>query len=320
MSHQVIRRDEMLEATLELGGASISLADYATTGLVGTAIAPRGNGKTNAGLLIGEQLAAQGWVSIFIDPENELESLYGAAISGPAELERCLTERNRSIVVVKAPTPSEFIQYGEVILAVADAIRKPLFLMFDEGQCFSATRQLKGCPEEREALRNASDLVNAFVERGRKRAVDIFITAHRFTGSLHRSVLANMNLKLIGCQEDPTAWSNLAAQFRATGIRFSDLNALAPGEFICFSRTGAEKVRMPMAKALAQVAPRSRPARRALPATFSEWDRAMRAIPDDRLHALTDPVVSLLGAIAGLSSQQMLVGCSALADELESRG
>ena len=42
---------------------------------------------------------------------------------------------------------------------------------------------------------------------GRKRALDLFITALRYTGTLHRSIFSNKNLTLIGCQEDPTAWA-----------------------------------------------------------------------------------------------------------------
>ena len=77
---------------------------------------------------------------------------------------------------------------------------------------------------------------------------------------------------------------------------------------------------VPMAAALQKVAPKSKIVRRTLPATFSQWDRAMRAIPTERLMALTDPVVELLGAIAGLTPQQMLAGARALGDELEIRG
>ena len=66
MSHAVIQRDEMLTAQLDLGGAPIDLAEYATTGLLAVAVGPRGMGKTNAGLLMAEQLAAQGWVSVLI--------------------------------------------------------------------------------------------------------------------------------------------------------------------------------------------------------------------------------------------------------------
>ena len=60
MKRSVIRRDEMIGATLNLGGAPISLDDYATRGLLAAAIAPRGMGKTSAGLLMAEQLSAQG--------------------------------------------------------------------------------------------------------------------------------------------------------------------------------------------------------------------------------------------------------------------
>ena len=37
MSHAVIQRDEMLTAQLDLGGAPIDLAEYATTGLLAVA-------------------------------------------------------------------------------------------------------------------------------------------------------------------------------------------------------------------------------------------------------------------------------------------
>jgi len=41
--------------------------------------------------------------------------------------------------------------------------------------------------------------------------------------------------------------------------------------------------------------------------------------PDRALEALADPVVELLGAVAGLTPQQMMAGARALDDELESR-
>ena len=133
-------------------------------------------------------------------------------------------------------------------------------------------------------------------------------------------MFSNSNLKLIGAQEDPTAWSALAPMFRSSGIEFKDLNALGPGEFVCFSRRGIEKTRMPMADGLKKVAPKAKTVKRTLPATFSQWDRAMREISTERLEALSDPVVELLGAVAGLSPQQMLAGARALGDELEARG
>jgi len=313
MGHTVIRRDEMLSAQLDLGGPPIDLAEYATTGLLAVAVGPRGMGKTNAGLLMAEQLSAQGWVSVLIDPESEMESLYGDAVRDAGELAALLASRERAIVVVGARNATEFLPYGRAILDAADRLRQPLFVMIDEGQLFSATKKRK------EDVGEAAAIINDFAGRGRKRALDLCITALRYTGTLHRSVFANKNLTLIGCQEDPTAWAALAPQFRASRIEFNDLNALAPGEFFCFSRRGVEKVKMPMAQALQKVAPKARAVRHTLPSTFSQWDRAMREIPTQRLRALSDPVVSLLGPIAGLSSQQMLAGVSALQDELETR-
>ncbi len=313
MKHSVIDRPEMLTATLRLGGAPLPLSEYATTGLLTLAVGPRGNGKTNAGLLMAEQLAEQGWVSVLIDPESELESLYGDAVAGPDELGALLASRERSILVVSAEDAAEFVPYGRAILEAADVHRKPIFVVIDEGQLFSAAKKRKGDMGE------AADIINDFAGRGRKRALDLFVTALRYTGTLHRSLFANKNLTLIGCQEDPTVWSSLAPQFRASRIEFSDLNALAPGEFFCVSRRGTEKVKMPMAAALAKVAPKAAAVRRTLPANYSQWDRAMREIPDARLQALTDPVVNLLGIVAGLSTQQMLAGASALQDELDAR-
>lgn len=309
----VINRSEMLTATLSLGGSPISLADYATTGLMALAIGPRGNGKTNAGLLISEQLSKQGWVSVLIDPEGELESMYGEAVKDADELYALLKKRNRPIVVVSAKDAAEFIPYGKVIIKAADEIRKPLMVMIDEGQIFSATSKRK------EILAESVDIIKHFAERGRKRAIDVFITTHRYTGSLHRTMFTNKNLTLVGSQEDPTAWSGLAPQFKGTNIGYSDLNALSPGEFFCFSRRGVEKIQMPMAEALAKVAPKAKPIVRALPKTYSQWDRAMHGISDASLKKLTDPVVNFLGAVSGLNAQQMLSGSRALQDELEIR-
>ena len=313
MKRTVIRRDEMLGAILHLGGTPITLDEYATTGLLAVAVGPRGNGKTNAGLLIAEQLSRQGWVSVLIDPENELESLYGEAVPDADALRRALEVRDKSIVVVNARDAGEFVPFGRVILEAADDQRKPIFVVIDEGQLFSASRRRSN------GIGEAADIINDFAERGRKRALDLFITALRFTGTLQRTLFANRNLTLIGCQEDPTAWSALAPQFKASKIEFADLNALTPGEFICISRHGIEKVRMPMAAALQSVAPKAKPVTRTLPATYHQWARAMSAIPTDRLMALTPDVVRLLGAVAELSPQQMLAGQAALQDELETR-
>jgi hypothetical protein len=313
MKHAVIQRTEMMTATLALGGAPLELSEYATTGLLAVAVGPRGNGKTNAALLIAEQLSKQGWVSVLIDPEGELESLYGDAVDNPEDLRERLVKRNEPIVVVAAKDASEFIPFGQIILEVADEHRKPIFLVIDEGQIFSATRKRKN------DIGEAADIINQFAERGRKRSLDLFVTATRYTGSLHRSIFTNKNLTFIGCQEDATAWAGLAPQFKASKIEFSDLNSLAPGEFFCLSRRGVEKIKMPMAEALKNVAPKAKAIKRTLPTTFSQWNRAMSEIPSERLTALTDPVVNFLGAIAGLSSQQMLSGSRALQDELEAR-
>ena len=118
MKRNVIRRDEMLGATLELGGTSIALEGYATTGLLAVAVGPRGNGKTNAGLLMAEQLSDQGWVSVLIDPENELESLYGDAVADPEMLGSTLAKRDKSILVVNARDADEFVPYGRAPFSI----------------------------------------------------------------------------------------------------------------------------------------------------------------------------------------------------------
>ena len=311
MARTVICRSEMFDATLDLGGTPIDLSEYATTGLLSIAVGPRGYGKTNAGLLIAEQLAEQGWISVLIDPEGEMESLYGDAVESPDKLRELLTGRQQPIIVVSAKDAAEFIAYGRAILDAAEEHRKPLFVVIDEGQLFSASKK--------KDIAETADIINQMAERGRKRALDMFITAHRYTGSLHRTIFANKNLTLVGCQEDPTAWATLAPQFRASKIEFGDLHALAPGEFFCFSRRGVEKIKMPMAAALRRVAPEAKVAKRTVPTTFNQWNRAMREIPTERLETLTDPVINLLGAVAGMSTQQMLSGSLALQDELEAR-
>jgi hypothetical protein len=70
---------------------------------------------------------------------------------------------------------------------------------------------------------------------------------------------------------------------------------------------------------LKKVAPKAKAVKPLLPATFGQWDRMLREIPTERLEELTDPIVNLLGAVAGLTTQQMLSGARALQDELDSR-
>ena len=313
MAHAVIQRTELLGATLDLGGHLIDLADYATTGLRVAAIGPSGSGKTNAGLLVAEQLVEQGWVAVLVDPEGELESLYGSPVSCPQRLQELLEARTTPVVVVSAPDAESFVPYGQVILDVADRLRKPLLLVVDEGQMFSSGRKRSA------SLGESTDLLNAFAERGRKRALDLFLTAPRYSASLNRSVFGATNLTLIGRQEDPTVWSALAPQFRGSSIGFSDLRSLAPGEFYCFSRRGIDRVAMRMARALAGVALAATPTQSLLPSTFSQWDAAVSALSTDRLEALSAPVVELLSRAAGLTRQQVMTGSRALEDELALR-
>lgn len=312
MSRGVITRNELADAMLDFGTAAIDLSDYATTGLRIVTIGQSGIGKTNVGLVCAEQLSKQGWISVLVDPEGEIASMYGKPVTSPEQLRKRLALRDEPIIVVAAEDAGEFIPYGQAILDAADEHRKPIFLALDEGQLFSG-RKRKGDAGA------AADLVNQFAERGRKRALDLFITATRFTGSLHRSVFSGKNLTLIGCQEDPAAWASLAPQFRGSKISFSDLAALGPGEFFCFSRRGLEKVAMPMAEKLKPVARKARRPRPKLPSTFRQWDRAMREIPTPRLRAITAPIVGLLGAVAGLTSQQLISGGRALQDEIGGR-
>lgn len=313
MSRGVIVRDELFGATLALGGEPIDLTDYATTGLRVVAVGPSGSGKTNAGLLIAEQLAEQGWVCVLVDPEGEIASLYGEPVADATALAEALTLRDRPILVVSARDATEFLPYGEAIFEAADKHRKPIFLMVDEGQVFSDARKRKG------DVGAASDLINDLAGRGRKRKIDLFLTSLRYASSLHRSVYSMANLTLVGTQSDPMAWSGLAPQFRGHKITYSDLAALAPGEFYCFSRRGLDKCRMPMADALKAVAPQAPLVRPALPQTFGQWNQAMSAIPTERLGALSRPITALLSAIAGLSDQQQMSGQRALRDEMESR-
>ncbi len=309
------KRTDMLSASLDFGGEPIDLADYAATGLVSVAVAPRGLGKTNVGLVIAEQLAQQGWVSVLVDPEDELAALYGRPVADAEDLRRRLIERTDSILVVSAHDAAEFVPYGQVMFDVADEHRRPMFVMLDEGQLWSAPRKRKSS-DGTNSLGEATDAINEFVERGRKRCIDMFITALRYSGTLHRSIFTSANLTFIGQQADPTVWSSLAPQFRSSGIDFADLQGLGTGEFICLSRRGMEKMRMPMAGALRGVALKARTVRRALPTNFRQWDRALRDVPPERLNKLDPPVVHLLGAIAGLSAEQMAHGTRALDDIL----
>jgi hypothetical protein len=155
--------------------------------------------------------------------------------------------------------------------------------------------------------------------RGRKRALDVFLSAQRFSGTLSRGVFAHKNLTLVGRQEDPSGWSALAPMFKGSGLGYAETAALNNGEFFCFSRRGVEKVAMPLATALAAVAPKAAAVRPHRPVTFAQWDSAMRAIPTTGLRALTPSIVGLLGAVAGLSAQQLAAGARALADEIVSR-
>lgn len=311
--HNIINRTEMQEATLQLGSITVELADYATTGLFGVIVGQRGCCKTNSGLVIAEQLSEQGWVSVIIDPESELESLYGDAVEGPEELHALLESRERKIIIVSAKTPDEFIPYGEVIKAAADEFRKPILVMIDEGQIFSSSRKREN------GVGEATDIITDFGDLGRKRALDVVITSLSFTSSLSRRVFNNKNLTLIGCQEDPAVWSMLSSQFRRSNIEYADISNLVPSEFFCISRRGIDKIKMPMAKALVGKAPKARMVKKNLPRTYSQWARAMSNIPTERLDQLTNPVVQLMSSIVGLSGKEIMNGINALDDELAIR-
>jgi len=311
----VIQRKELVGASLDLGGAPIDLTDFATTGLRMVAIGPSGSGKTNAGLLVCEQLANQGWVAVLVDPEHEIRALYGEPVASPDALAERLALRDQPIVVVDAPDASAFIPYGEVIAEAADSHRKPIILMMDEGQLFSAPRTGR----RRNGASETTDILNDLAERGRKRALDVCLTAHRFTGSISRTLFGNTNLTLIGQQKDSTAWTHLSPLFRSHRVAYGDLAMLAPGEFFCLSPRGLDRFRLPLAKAMEGVAIAARPSRPVFPTNFAQWDRAMASISTERLAAITDDVIDFLGAIAGLTPAQIASGRTALTDEREVR-
>lgn len=313
MSKAVFHRKELQSAALHLGSLDIDLGDYATTGIRVVAVGPSGSGKTNAALVCAEQLSEQGWVSVVVSPEGEIDNFYGEPVTTVADLIERLRLRDRPILVVVAKTPGDFVPFGEAIMEAADLYRKPIFLAIDEAQIFSSSKKRS------ESVGDSSDILNDILGRGRKRALDVFMTAHSNSASLHRTVFSLSNLKLIGTQEDPKAWSALAPQFRGTSIGFQDLAALAPGEFFCFSRRGVEKVVMAMSTALSKVAPRARRVKPVLPSTFTQWDRALRAIPTARLQRLDPEMVSLLATVAALTPAQISSGGRAMVDELAAR-
>lgn len=314
MSRSVIRREEFIGTSLKLGKKVLDLSDYATTGLRAAIVGPSGVGKTSAAISIAEQLTDSGkWIAVLVDPEGELESLYGEAVASPAELVKRLKLRDRPIVVVSAATASDFVPYAEVVLDAADQFRKPIVMVVDETQLFSKSRRSTNDAGK------ASELLNDIASRGRKRALDLVVTATRFSGTLNRALFTSKNLTLIGRTEDSTAWSALAPLFQGTKIGFSALMALAPGEFFCFSLSGVERVAMKMAKALQGAAIQAKPIQPVLPTTFSQWNRAMRAVPTARLQAIDADLIDLLGTVAGLTTQQLLSGNRALRDELASR-
>src|SRR3546814_5215296 len=105
---------------------------------------------------MAEQLAEQGWISILIDPEEELESLYGAAVESPEALAGILERRDQKIVVVSATDVDAFVPYGEAILEAADLYRKPIFLMIDEGQLFSGRKRSEEHTSELQSLMRIS--------------------------------------------------------------------------------------------------------------------------------------------------------------------
>src|SRR5687768_7137743 len=125
----MFRREEFLTAALDLGTARIPLADYATTGIRAVVVGPSGIGKTNALLVLAEQLAAQGWVSILMDPEGELETLYGTGIRDVTKLQNTIRGRHHPIVTVPVRHADEFVLYGRAIMEVVDVERKPVFLV-----------------------------------------------------------------------------------------------------------------------------------------------------------------------------------------------
>lgn len=313
VSRAVIRREELLSAHLRLGKRTIELSDYATTGLRTVIVGPSGIGKTSAALCIGEQLADQGWTVVIVDPEGEQELLYGKAVDDADDLAKRLRSRTQSIIVVLAATAAEFVPYGEAVFEAADRDRKPILLIVDEAQLFSSSRRTTG------DIGKASDVMNDIVNRGRKRALDLVVTANRFSGTLSRAVFASKNLSLIGRAEDPTAWSALAPLFKGSKIGFTELMALAPGHFYCFSLRGVERVAMQMPHSLAGTAIRAKPIRPLLPTTFAQWSQVMSAMPTNRLQALDSDVVGLLSTVAGLTPTQHAAGTRALAQELEMR-
>ena len=307
-------RHEMVGAQLELGNCRIDLSDYATTGLRCVMIGPSGGGKTFASLLVAEQLSEQGWVSVLVDPEGVLAPLYGGAVRDPEHLRSLLAERTQKILVIEAKSADDFVPYGQALIEVVDTQRKPVFLVLDEGQLFSTTGNRVGGEHE------ASMLIRDYLDRGRKRKLDLCISALRYTASLNRAAFDSRNLTLVAHHGDSRAWAGVAPVVSHAGFSFADVSALQTGQFLVVSRHGVEKATLPMPKAVRGLVPPTKRTRTALPGSFREWDAAVGAIDDKALAQLTPDLVALMSALAGLAAAQARSGADALADEILARG
>ena len=67
------------------------------------------------------------------------------------------------------------------------------------------------------------------------------------------------------------------------------------------------------------MATKAAPPKRVLPATYSQWARAMSELPLATLERLSDDVVGVLGTLSGLTAQQLVAGTTALRDEIDAR-
>ena len=162
MSHAVIQRDEMLTAQLDLGGAPIDLAEYATTGLL-AAVGPRAVWARPTRVVDGRAARGAGLGRRADRPGERDGVVYGAAVRDAEHLGSLLETREQPMIVVTARDAAEFLPYGRAILDAAERIRKPLFVVIDEGQLFSATKKRK------EDVGEAAEIINEFAGRGRKR-------------------------------------------------------------------------------------------------------------------------------------------------------
>lgn len=243
---------------------SVPLEDYAQTGERDAILASSGMGKSYLTGVLMEETLENGGLLCVIDPEGEhftLAERYPMLIVGgeqgnvPFEpdvlevyIEAMLSSGLSGIFdlseFVDVEQQGYYAMIADTLFQAEQKYRRKMRLVVEEAQIYapqagSAAAKPKGTTGNRDPLVASQRIA----KRGRKRAIDSLWATQR-PASISKDILSQCNRFWFGGITSELDYKAIRPFLNEAGISFTDVKALQPGEFYCYSKGKTTKIKV----------------------------------------------------------------------------